>query len=127
MRTAYKVRAYPDSEQAALLARTFGCVRLVRNKKLAARQERYTVEGKSTPYRETDAALSAWKKTDELSFLSQVSSVPLQQALRHQHNAFGVFFAKRGRYPRFKSRRARQSAHFTRSAFRMKPDGLWLA
>ncbi|HEX5494956.1 MAG TPA: RNA-guided endonuclease TnpB family protein [Mycobacteriales bacterium] len=47
--------------------------------------------------------------------------------LRHQHNAFAAFFAKRGRYPRFKSRRGRQSAHFTRSAFRMKPDGLWLA
>ncbi|MFD6897822.1 helix-turn-helix domain-containing protein, partial [Rhodococcus sp. NPDC060086] len=29
MRTAYKVRAYPDTEQAALLCRTFGCVRVV--------------------------------------------------------------------------------------------------
>ncbi|WP_346047000.1 helix-turn-helix domain-containing protein [Actinomadura chokoriensis] len=29
MRTAYKCRAYPDSEQAAIFSRTFGCVRLV--------------------------------------------------------------------------------------------------
>ncbi|HEX5494957.1 MAG TPA: helix-turn-helix domain-containing protein [Mycobacteriales bacterium] len=80
MRTAYKVRAYPDPGQAALLSRTFGCVRVVWNRTLAARQERYTVERKSTPYRETDAALSAWKKTPELGFLAEVSSVPLQQA-----------------------------------------------
>jgi putative transposase len=127
MRAAYKVRAYPDPEQAALLRRTFGCVRLVWNKTLADRQRRYTLEGKGTPYRETDAVLAAWKRTDELAFLSEVSSVPLQQVLRHQHNAFQSFFAHRGRYPRFKSRRGRQSAHFTRSAFRIKPDGLWLA
>lgn len=127
MRTAFKVRAYPDTEQAALLSRTFGCVRVVWNRTLAARQRRYTTEQRGTSYRETDQTLTAWKKTDELVFLSEVSSVPLQQALRHQYNAFASFFAKRGRYPRFKSRTGRQSAHYTRSAFRMKPDGLSLA
>ncbi len=127
MRTAYKVRAYPDAEQAAMLRRTFGCVRLVWNKTLAVRQERYTTEKRSTPYKETDAALAAWKQTEELSFLGEVSSVPLQQVLRHQHTAFQSFFNKVGRYPRFKNRNGRQSAHYTRSAFRIKTDGLWLA
>lgn len=127
VRTAYKVRCYPDTEQAALLRRTFGCVRVVWNRTLAERQRRYTTEQAGTSYQETDAALTAWKRTDDLSFLSEVSSVPLQQALRHQHAAFSSFFDKRGRYPRFKSRHGRQSAHYTRSAFRMKPDGLWLA
>ena len=37
-----------------------------------------------------------------------MSSVPLQQALRHQHAAFGAFFAKRARHPRLKSRHARR-------------------
>lgn len=127
MRTAYKVRAYPDAEQEAMLRRTFGCVRLVWNKTLAERQERYTTEKRSTPYKETDAALAAWKRTEELSFLGEVSSVPLQQVLRHQHTAFQSFFNKVGRYPRFKNRNGRQSAHYTRSAFRIKADGLWLA
>ncbi|GEL18323.1 RNA-guided endonuclease InsQ/TnpB family protein [Pseudonocardia asaccharolytica] len=127
MRTAYKVRAYPDSGQAALLARTFGCVRLVWNRTLAERQRRHTTERRDTSYRETDANLTAWKKTAELAFLNEVSSVPLQQTLRHQHNAVQAFFAGRTRYPRFKSCRGRQSAHYTRSAFRLKPDGLWLA
>jgi len=38
------------------------------------------------------------KKTDELAFLNEVSSIPLQQALRHQHAAFQAFFARRARY-----------------------------
>lgn len=127
MRTAHKVRAYPDTEQAAQLRRTFGCVRVVWNRTLDARQRRHTTKQTGTSYRETDAALTQWKRTDDLAFLGEVSSVPLQQALRHQHAAFTSFFAKRGRYPRFKSRHGRQSAHYTRSAFQMKPDGLWLA
>jgi putative transposase len=110
-----------------MLSRTFGCVRVVWNKTLAARQERYTTEQRNTPYKETDAALALWKRTDELSFLAEVSSVPLQQALRHQYSAFTAFYSKRGRYPRYKARNSRQSAHYTRSAFRIKSDGLWLA
>lgn len=127
VRTAYKVRACPDAEQATMLRRTFGCVRVVWNRTLADRQRRYTTEQRGTPYKETDAALASWKRTDDLSFLGEVSSVPLQQTLRHQYSAFQSFFAKRGRYPRFKSRHHRQSAHYTRSAFRIRPDGLWLA
>jgi putative transposase len=48
VRSAYKVRAYPDPEQAAVLNRTFGCVRVVWNRTLAARQARYATEHKST-------------------------------------------------------------------------------
>ena len=127
MRTAYKCRAYPDADQQQMLARTFGCVRVVWNQTLAGRHARYAVEGKSTSYAQTDAALTAMKKTPELEWLNEVSSVPLQQALRHQHTAFRAFFAGRARYPRFKSRQGRQSAAYTRSAFRMKDGALRLA
>jgi len=71
--------------------------------------------------------LTDWKKTEDLAFLSEVSSVPLQQTLRHQHTAYANFFAGRARYPRFKSRTARQSAHYTRSGFRMKNGELHVA
>jgi putative transposase len=110
-----------------MLARTFGCVRVVWNRTLAARHARYAAEHKSTSYAQTDAALTAMKRDPDLAWLNEVSSVPLQQALRHQHQAFAAFFGKRSRYPRFKSRRGRQSAAYTRSAFRMKDGALWLA
>jgi len=127
MRTAYRCRAYPDAEQRAVLARTFGCVRLVWNRTLAERHARYAAERNGTSYAETDRALTAMKKDPDLAFLSEVSSVPLQQALRHQHKAFTAFFEKRARYPRFKSRAGRQSATYTRAAFRMKDGTLRLA
>ncbi len=73
--------------------------------------------------RRPDRALTAMKKDPDLAFLSEVSCVPL----RHQHKAFGAFFARRARYPRFKSRRSRQSAHYTRSAFTMCGGELRLA
>jgi putative transposase len=72
--------------------------------------------------------LTEWKKTGELAYLNEVSSVPLQQALRHLQGAFAAFWDKRARYPRFKSRRkSRASAEYTRSAFRYRDGQLSLA
>ena len=67
------------------------------------------------------------KKDPGLAFLTEVPSVPLRPAQRHQHKAFCAFFAKRARYPRFRSRRGRQCAHYTRSAFSMRGGVLRLA
>ncbi|MFD6859900.1 RNA-guided endonuclease InsQ/TnpB family protein [Rhodococcus sp. NPDC060090] len=128
VKRAFKYRFYPTPEQAAELNRTFGCVRLVWNKALDERQRRYTTEQKSTTYVQASAALTQWKKTDDLAFLREVSSVPLQQALRHQQTAFSNFFAKRAKYPRFKSRKkSRASAEYTRSGFSWRDGQLTLA
>ncbi len=118
MKRAYKFRCYPTLEQAAELNRTFGCVRLVWNKALDERTKAYITEQRKTTYVQVSAALTAWKKADDLAFLREVSSVPLQQTLRHQQAAFSNFFAKRARYPKFKSRKkSRASAEYTRSGF----------
>ncbi|RDI31154.1 RNA-guided endonuclease InsQ/TnpB family protein [Lentzea flaviverrucosa] len=127
MRTAYKCRAYPTPEKAAVLSRTLGCVRLVWNKTLSERTRRYHTENAPTSHRGTSATLTTRRRGEELAFLSEVSCVPLQQTLRHQQAAFQNFFSGRTRYPRFKSRTARQSAHHTRSAFRMRDGSLVLA
>jgi putative transposase len=127
VRTAYRCRAYPDEAQQAVLNRSFGCVRVVWNRTLAAQQHLSASQGGMTSYAQTDRALTAMKKDPDLAFLNEVSSVPLQQALRHQHRAFCAFAAKRASHPRFKSRNARQSAHYTRSAFTMRGGVLRLA
>jgi putative transposase len=124
VRTAYRCRAYPDDTQASVLNRTFGCVRVVWNRTLAERHRLCHADGKSLSCAASDAALTQMKKDPGLAFLSGVSSVPLQQTLRHQHRAFS---AGRARYPRFKSRRGRQSARCTRPAFPMRDGILQLA
>ena len=110
-----------------MLARTFGCIRVVWNRTLDERHRAYVAGGRSVGYAETDRDLTAMKKEPGLEWLSEVSSVPLQQALRHQHTAFTAFFAKRARYPRFKNRNSRQSATYTRSAFSWRGGLLRLA
>ena len=127
MRTAYKCRAYPDPEQASVLNRTFGCVRVVWNRTLAWRHARYHGEQVKTNFTQANAYLTAMKASEELEWLNEVSSVPLQQAIRHQQAAFGSFFAGRARYPRYKSRTGRQSAEYTRSGFRYRDGYLFLA
>ena len=127
VRMAYKCRAYPAPEQARVLNRTFGCVRVVWNKTLAWRHERYRTEQARTGFTQASAYLTAMKATDELAWLNEVSSVPLQQAVRHQQAAYANFFAGRARYPRYKSRNGRQSAEYTRSGFRYRGGRLYLA
>ncbi|MFG2939105.1 RNA-guided endonuclease InsQ/TnpB family protein [Streptomyces sp. NPDC048282] len=128
VKRAFKYRFYPTDEQAAELSRTFGCVRLVYNRALEERTRAWYVEQRRVSYVQSSAALTEWKKTDELAFLSEVSSVPLQQALRHLQTAFGNFFAKRAKYPRCKSRKkSRASAEYTRSAFKWRDEQLTLA
>ncbi|AMW08683.1 transposase [Streptomyces qaidamensis] len=120
---AFKYRFYPTGAQAAELSRTFGCVRKVYNLALGARTEAWTRQERVN-YNATSAMLTAWKKTEEPAFLNDVSSVPLQQTLRHLQTAFTHFFAKRAKYPRFKSRKkSRKSAEYTTSGFRFRADG----
>ncbi|MDQ0595876.1 putative transposase [Streptomyces canus] len=128
VKRAFKYRFYPTGVQAAELSRTFGCVRLVYNKALEERTRAWYGEQRRISYVQSSAALTAWKKTGDLAFLAEVSSVPLQQALRHLQTAFGNFFAQRAKYPRYKSRKkSRASAEYTRSAFTWRDGALTLA
>ncbi|NUS31191.1 MAG: IS200/IS605 family element transposase accessory protein TnpB [Streptomyces sp.] len=128
VKRAFRYRFYPTDEQAAELSRTFGCVRLVYNKALEERTRAWYGEQRRISYVQSSAALTQWKKTEELAFLTEVSSVPLQQALRHLQTAFANFFAKRAKYPRYKSRKkSRASAEYTRSAFTWREGKLTLA
>ena len=122
MKLAFKYRFYPTSEQARALARTFGCLRYVYNFGLALRRDAYERDGSTLKYKDTSAALTTLKKQEETAWLKEVSSVPLQQALRHLDRAFTGFFEKRAKYPRFKRKHARQSATYVRSAFTYSVD-----
>jgi putative transposase len=46
-----------------MLNRTFGCVRVVWNRALAGRQRRWQQDHQGTTYAQTDAGLTALKKT----------------------------------------------------------------
>ncbi|HBB31758.1 MAG TPA: transposase [Cyanobacteria bacterium UBA8803] len=124
---AYRYRFYPTPEQEKLLRRTLGCVRLVYNKALHTRTEGWYSRQEPIDYKQTSAMLTQWKKQQELQFLNEVSSLPLQQGLRNLQKAFANFCAGHAKYPNFKKKRSGGSAEFTRCAFRWKDGQLWLA
>jgi putative transposase len=123
VKRAFRYRFYPTDAPAAELSRTFGCVRLVHNRALAERTTAWHQRRERVGCSQTSAMLTAWKRAEELSFLAEVSCVPLQQTPRHLRTAFRSFFDRRARYPRFKSKKtSRASAEYTRSALRYR-DG----
>jgi len=104
-----------------------GCARLVYNRALSARTEAWYVRQERVGYDESSKMLTQWKKQDDLQFLNEVSSVPLQQGLRHLQTAFSNFWAGRAKYPNFKKKHNGGSAEFTKSAFKWKDDKVFLA
>lgn len=127
VKRAYRFRFYPSPEQEVTLARTFGCARFAYNHMLRLRTDAWFKEQKRVGYHETSAALTLLKKQPEFAWLNEVSSVPVQQALRHLQTAFSNFFAKRTQYPAFRSKHDRQSAEYTTSAFKWDGKALKLA
>jgi hypothetical protein len=71
VRTAYRCRAYPDQAQQQVLNRTFGCIRVVWNRTLAARQALWHLAGEGTSYAESDRALTAMKKDPDLAYAAK--------------------------------------------------------
>ena len=124
---AFKYRFYPSIEQESLLRRTIGCARLVYNKALSLRTDAWYKDKTRIGYNESSVMLTGWKKEENLSFLNEVSSVALQQGLRHLQSAFANFFAGRAKYPNFKRKSSGGSAEFTKSAFKWKDGQVFLA
>jgi putative transposase len=127
VKRAYRFRFYPTPEQEVILARTFGCARFAYNYMLRQRTDAWFERQERMGYHETSAALTALKKTEQHAWLNEVSSVPVQQALRHLQTAFANFFAKRAKYPTFRRKDSTQSAEYTTSAFRWDGSRLRLA
>ena len=78
MKARYQYRFYPTNQQQQSLARLYGCVRVVWNDALAFCKQSQKLPG----YNKLSAMLTQAKKTEERKWLSDVSSVPLQQSLR---------------------------------------------
>jgi putative transposase len=122
---AYRYRFYPSESQKENLAHTFGCSRWIYNHFLAFKTQSWKESKKKVDYHQCSSILTELKK--EHPWLCDVSSVPLQQSLRHLDRAFSNFFGKRARYPSFKSKYDRQCATYTKSAFTFRGGKIKLA
>ena len=133
MQLRYNYRLYPQPRHRIAFAKAFGCVRVVFNDALAARQQAHAAGQPYITDAQLSARLTAAKATPERAWLGQVSAVVLQQSLADLNAAYRNFFASAtGKRtgptvapPRFKSRKdRRQAIRFTANArFKVLPDG----
>ena len=112
----YKFRIYPNRTQENLINRTLGCARFVFNHFLAVRRDEWKANHNSLTYVKTSKLLTDLKKREETAWLSGSG----QHGIRR--NPCGILtarfrtsFAKRARYPRFKSKHSHSQSYRTRN------------
>ena len=132
MKARYRYRFYPTNQQKKSLAQLFGCVRVVFNDALALCKKS---EKLPTINELSNKVITQAKKTKDRAWLSEVSSVALQQSVRDLGVAYKNFFdsvqgkrkGKKIKNLKFKKRRNQQSARLTRNAFTINNESVYLA
>lgn len=102
---AYRYRLLPTPEQEGLFRQFAGARRWAYNYALARRIAHYKATGKSLSVTELCAELARLKHQPETAWLREMDSQALQQAIRDLDKAFGAFFARRAKFPRFRSKK----------------------
>lgn len=132
MQLRYNFRLTPSPGQRQALARAFGCARVAYNDTIAARREAWEDGERRLSDAEVSKRLTESKKTPGREWLSEVSSVVLQQAVADANTAHRNWLSslsrrRKGRQvgpPRFRSRKDhRQAVRFTRNANFKVTDG----
>lgn len=115
VKKSFKYRIYPTKEQEILLAKHFGAKRFVWNYFLDQRKKAYLENNKTLNYYDNAGSLTKLKKEDDYTWIKEVNSQSVQASLRDLEVAYTRFFSKQGKFPRFKSKRDRQSFRIPQS------------
>jgi transposase len=128
----YRFRIEPTPAQQRMLARVFGCCRVVFNDALRVRDEAYRAGEKLSDSQIQRHVITQAKKTNERAWLCEVPSVALVQSVNDSRRAWRNFFdshkEKRSGHcvgrPRMKSKKYhRQSFRLTRNGFSLRASG----
>ena len=113
MLRAIKIRLYPNKTQEQVLNSTLGCYRFVYNYMLARKQEAYETD-------KTNLGLTQLckhfhhelRKDDQYTWLKEQNTGVMQQAIRQMLTAYDKFFKQHNGFPKFKSKKDKQSVLF---------------
>lgn len=132
MKLRYQYRVYPTQNQQTKLAQLFGCCRVVWNDALA-----FVKQSEQFP-KNSDLqkiCITQAKRTEQRSWLKEVSNIPLQQSVADLGVAIKNYFhSRKGKrkgaamgFPRFKKKDNRQTARFRKGGFSIKNGKVYLA
>jgi len=121
MLRAIKVRLYPNKTQEQTLNKVIGSYRFVYNHMLAHKQEAYKADKTNLGLTELSKYFHHDLLKDEQNdWLKEQNTQVMQQAIRQMLTAYDKFFKEHKGFPKFKSKRDKQSALFPIGAISKK-------
>ena len=113
MLRAIKIRLYPNNTQEQTLNKVLGCYRFVYNQMLARKQEAYTSENKSLGLNDLSKYFhGTLLKDEQYSWLKEQNTKVMKQAIRQMLSAYDKFFKQHNGFPKFKSKKNKETALF---------------
>ena len=121
MLRAIKVRLYPNKEQERAINQLLGCYRFVYNYMLALKRKEYIVNKINLSLKELSKYFfETLRKDENYHWLQEQNTQVLQQSIRQMCTAYDKFFKLHTGYPKFKSKKDKQSALFPIGAISKK-------
>jgi len=121
MLRAIKVRLYPNKQQEQTLNKVLGCYRFVYNHMLARKQEAYKSDKTNLSLTELSKYFHhELLKDEQYTWLKEQNTKVMKQSIRQMLTAYDKFFKEHKGFPKFKSKRDKQSALFPIGAISKK-------
>ena len=113
MLRAIKIRLYPNKEQEFKLNKVLGCYRFVYNQMLALKQQEYNENKKSLGLTDLSKYFHGkLLKDKQYEWLKEQNTKVMKQSIRQMLSAYDKFFKQHNGFPKFKSKKDKQSALF---------------
>lgn len=113
MLRAIKIRLYPNKKQELKLNQVLGCYRFVYNHMLARKQQIYNETKKSLSVTDLSKYFHGELLKDEkYVWLKEQNTKVMKQSIRQMLSAYDKFFKQHNGFPKFKSKKDKQSALF---------------
>ena len=121
MLRAINIRLYPNKTQEQTLQKVLGCYRFVYNHMLARKQEAYKSDKTNLGLTELSNYFHhELRKDEQYGWLKEQNTQVMQQSIRQMLTAYDKFFKEHKGFPKFKSKRDKQSALFPIGAISKK-------
>ena len=113
MLRAVKVRIYPNKVQEQEISKVLGCYRFVYNHMLALKQKEYNENKKSLGLTELSKYFhGTLLKDEQYAWLKEQNTKVMKQAIRQMLTAYDKFFKLKKGFPKFKTKKDKESALF---------------
>ena len=113
MLRAIKIRLYPNKTQEQTLNKVLGCYRFVYNQMFALKQNTYKENKTSLGLGELSKYFHGiLLKDEQYVWLKEQNTKVMKQAIRQMLTAYDRFFKQHNGFPKFKSKKDKQSALF---------------